>query len=158
MLHLRATFGLAPQNLWPRAERPGNFWQDLPNTPFVMQNLKLQRGFTLLELLVVMAIVSVLAAIAVPRYAAYRQRAFDMRSLNDLRNLATAEEVYFLENEKYLSCSDAACLALPGIAAFSKGVTINATGDDQKFNASATHPQGSGKTYNWDSDLGGLQE
>ena len=114
------------------------------------------QGFTLIELLVVMTIVAILSAIAVPQYQAYRARGFDIRALNDLRNVAVAEEAYFLDTEKYISCSDAACTALPGIAQLSKGVTLQIAGGATSFTGSATHSQGTGKTYQWDSDSGGL--
>ncbi|MBF0542687.1 MAG: prepilin-type N-terminal cleavage/methylation domain-containing protein, partial [Nitrospirae bacterium] len=49
----------------------------------ISRNIK---GFSLIELLVVMTIVSILATIAVPQLSIYKQRAFDAVSLTDLRN------------------------------------------------------------------------
>ena len=60
-----------------------------------------EKGFTLIELLVVIAIIGILAAIAIPQFTEYRKRGFDARSKSDLRNLATAEEAYFVDYESY---------------------------------------------------------
>lgn len=123
-----------------------------------MRTFRHQSGFTLLELLTVIAIISILAAISVPQYSAYKRRGFDARAISDLRNAATAEEAYFLDNEKYLSCSDAGCAKLPGLAAVSRGVKIQIAARDSAFSGTASHSQGSGRTFHWDSERGGLQD
>lgn len=115
-----------------------------------------QQGFTLIELLVVMGIISTLIAIALPRYASYRASAFDSRAEMDLRSVALAEEAYFLENDRYLACSDAGCASLPGIKRLSAGVTLSITTTDTGFRGTASHPKGSGRVFEWDSEDGGL--
>ena len=62
---------------------------------------KRERGFSLFELLVVIAIIGVLAAAAIPRFADFRAAAYDSRSEQDLRNLASAQELYRAANETY---------------------------------------------------------
>ena len=116
----------------------------------------MDHGFTLLELLVVLTIVSVLTAISVPQYNSYKQRAFDTRALSDLHNAAIAEEAYFMDNEEYLACSNAACTSLPGFAALSAGVELSITADNEGFQAQASHPKGTGKIFLWDSREGGF--
>jgi type IV pilus assembly protein PilA len=113
-------------------------------------------GFTLIELLVVIAIIGILSATAIPQYADYKKRAFDSRAKSDLTNVAIAQEAYFIDAEKYLSCSTTTCSNLPGISKISKGVTIGITASNTYFNGTATHDKGSGKTFQWNSEQGGL--
>lgn len=120
--------------------------------------MKNQKGFTLIELLVVVAIIGILAAIAIPQFAEYRQRGFDARAKSDLRNVATAEEAYFVDAEVYKSCNQTNCRTLlPGIAALSDGVSLSMTGTTSGFTGTSRHVSGgSGVTFNWNSSNGGL--
>lgn len=115
-----------------------------------------QLGFTLIELLVVMSIVTALTLIALPQYRAYKQRAFDFRALSDLRTVALAEEGYFMDSERYLSCSNASCASLPGVSRLSDGVDLSIAAADESFSGTAKHHQGTGKQFVWDTTKGGL--
>ncbi len=59
---------------------------------------KNQKGFTLIELMIVIAIIGILAAIAIPQFSAYRTRAYNSAALSDLRNCRTAMEAYYADN------------------------------------------------------------
>lgn len=61
------------------------------------------RGFTLIELLIVVVIIGILAAIAIPKFEATKAKAHLAKMKSDLRNLATAQEAYFNENNTYYS-------------------------------------------------------
>jgi prepilin-type N-terminal cleavage/methylation domain-containing protein len=120
-----------------------------------------EQGFTLIELLVVIAIIGILAAIAIPQFAEYRKRGFDARAKSDLRNVATAEEAYFVDYERYIDCTDAAdCQSkLPGISQLSQGVELAmevTSATATFFTGTAGHPKGT-LTFDWDSNQGGLQ-
>ena len=115
-----------------------------------------EKGFTLIELLVVIAIIGILAAIAIPQFAEYRERGFDARARSDLRNVATAEEAYFVDNEVYFDCADATCTTLPGISALSDGTSLAITSADTAFTGTSTNTRGSGAQYTWDSAQGGF--
>jgi len=59
------------------------------------------KGFTLIELLVVVAIIAVLAAISVVALNNARARARDAKRLADIKQIQTALELYFLDNDTY---------------------------------------------------------
>ena len=62
---------------------------------------KSQKGFTLIELMIVIAIIGILAAIAIPQFSAYRVKAYNSAALSDLRNCRTSMEAYFADNQAY---------------------------------------------------------
>ncbi len=63
-----------------------------------MQNRK---GFTLIELLIVVVIIGILAAIAIPKFANTKEKAVLASMKSDLRNLVTAQEAFFSDNQTY---------------------------------------------------------
>ena len=60
-----------------------------------------RRGFTLIELLIVVVIIGILAAIAIPKFATTKQKAYTATMKTDLRNLVTAQEGYFSDNQAF---------------------------------------------------------
>lgn len=66
-----------------------------------LQKKKNQKGFTLIELMIVVAIIGILAAIAIPQFAQYRENAFNSAAEADLRNAKTDLEAQYTENLAY---------------------------------------------------------
>lgn len=109
-------------------------------------------GFTLIELLVVIAIIGILSAIAIPQYSEYRINAFNAMAQSDLRNVVSAEEAYYSDNEIYQACSNDCDTILPGFK-FSDGVDLNVDASGDSFSATSTHVNGD-RTYEFDTTLG----
>lgn len=70
---------------------------------------KAQRGFTLIELMVVVAIVGILASIAMPSYSDYVKRGRAAEATSTLANLRVQIEQYYQDNRTYVgfNCSPA---------------------------------------------------
>ena len=59
------------------------------------------KGFTLIELMIVIAIIGILAAIAIPQFAAYRTKSYNAAGQADLRNVKTNLEAYYADYQVY---------------------------------------------------------
>lgn len=63
--------------------------------------LRNRKGFTLIELLIVVVIIGILAAIAIPKFAATKDKAKLASVKSDLKQLMTAQEAYFSDFNTY---------------------------------------------------------
>lgn len=118
----------------------------------LMVRKKSETGFSMIELLTAMAIVSVLTALAFPRFSDYKYRAFNARSLSDLRETIRAQETHYTESERYVSCLDAGCSTVLPDFTLSDGTRIEVItrDDDQEFSAIVSNGNGD-ETYSYDS-------
>lgn len=66
--------------------------------------MKRVAAFTLIELLIVVAIIAILAAIAVPNFLEAQVRSKVSRAKSDMRSIATALEAYRVDNNRYCPC------------------------------------------------------
>ncbi len=102
-----------------------------------------ERGFTLIELMIVIAIIGILAAIAIPQFSAYRKRSYNSSAQSDVRNIATAQEAYYVDNSTYANAS------LTGATygyMQSGNVAFGNTGSSDNYTITAYHSSGD-KTY-----------
>ncbi len=98
-----------------------------------------QSGFTLAELLVVVLIIGILTAIAVPSFISQKNKAQDVQAKTDARTAATTIESYYIEKDTY----DADVANLQEIEQSLRNSTLTSvTGDDERFTVTATSKTG----------------
>jgi prepilin-type N-terminal cleavage/methylation domain-containing protein len=97
--------------------------------------LKGRRGFTLIELLIVVVIIGILASFAIPNFRNTKGKARAAGLKSDLRNLATAQEAYFYDNNIYTTNLTALNVSLSPGTTVTWG-TVSAGG----WGAALTHP------------------
>jgi type IV pilus assembly protein PilA len=131
-----------------------------------------ESGFSLIELLVVMIIIGILAAIAIPLFLSQKQNAYDTQAKADVHGAALAEESYFADFQTYIpettSTTPPAALATEGFKMSNKTVDVTvftyAPGATTGGSTSLSQPggycvqltSGSGKIFYSASFLGGI--
>ncbi len=95
------------------------------------------RGFTLIELMIVVVVVAILAAVAVPAYTEYIQRGKLVEATSSLSEMRVRMEQYFQDNRTYVgACVAGTAAPLPAGRYFTyacsnlstTGFTVTATG------------------------------
>jgi type IV pilus assembly protein PilA len=111
-------------------------------------------GFSLIELLVTIAIIAVLAAIALPQFMAYRSHAVDAQMKEDLKSAALAMESYFSDKKIY-PATVAEIVATGFNQTDGVALTIDLT-TPSSYTLTAAKPSGSQASFSYDSTTGSI--
>jgi len=109
-----------------------------------------KKGFTLIELLVVIAIIALLSTLAVVALSSARQKSRDAKRLADIKQVQTALELYFTDQNGYpagtalvLGSADAICLGAGGFS------TVGACTEPIYMGKVPTNPTPGGVAYTY---------
>jgi type IV pilus assembly protein PilA len=114
----------------------------------IIMNTKSKKGFTLVEIMIVVVIIGLLAAMAIPAFQKVRTTAQEKTILNNLRQLASGAEQYFLEE----GVTTVASATLVADGSYVKSFSPVASGGDSYTDTittaldalTASHPSGTG--------------
>ena len=86
-----------------------------------------EEGFTLIELMVVVLIIAILLAIAIPTFLGARSRAQDRAAQSNLRNALTAEKTYYTDAQAYSATTTDITAIEPNLVfgAATTGIALN---------------------------------
>lgn len=99
-----------------------------------MRRLRKIKGFTLIELMIVVAIIGILAAIAIPNFIGMQKRAKTSEVKSSLGEMRTLEEAYRAENETYVG--------VPPMAQIPAGLHTDNDADADNMAEIGFHPKG----------------
>ena len=86
--------------------------------PQTLRSPKRGRGFTLIEVLIAIAVVGILTAIALPQYTLYVQRSRVVEAHSMLNDIRTRQEQFFQDTRRYDDGAGACGVGMPGVGSF----------------------------------------
>lgn len=122
-------------------------------TSSLQTKVKNESGFTLIEILVVILIIGILAAVAIPVFLNQRKLANDAAAVSDATNLSKAIETYFVNNPTEKTINLASLPKIRDLAKQTKGVGAVITGTPDDYCIQTWHQNG--KQYRNDNQWAG---
>lgn len=131
-----------------------------------MRNLKqMQKGFTLVEIMIVVAIIGILASIAIPSYTEYVKRGKAAEATSNLADIKSRMEQCFQDHKDYSHASCTALCAAPADSKYFDYSCAGSTAETYTLTAAAVAGQGidnfsftvdqdNAKTSNFDGNTG----
>ena len=107
--------------------------------------LTTNRAFTVIELMIVIAIIGILAAIAIPNFFAYRNKSFCSQSEADARGVASAIAEYFTVPSRNNTPAPADLNDGNGYTMSANNAIVSITGADPNVNITIVVSDGSGR-------------
>jgi Tfp pilus assembly protein PilE len=117
-----------------------------------------ENGTSLQEMCITLVIISSVSSSFIPHIKSFLGRAYDVQIQSDLRTVAMAQELHYIDHQSYIECVQEECTELPGVSRLSPGVLlrVDTPQERQSYKIIASHPKGSGAIFTWDSEKGGL--
>lgn len=99
-------------------------------------------GFTLVEVMIVVAILAILAAIAIPQLSVHRSKSYNTAAISDLKNAAIAQESYYVDNRQYTNNINS-LTSTPYNLSISRGVWVDiSSANNEAYLMTAYHSAG----------------
>lgn len=110
----------------------------MKHTFFFLQKFRKSTGFTLIEVMITVAIIGILAAVAIPAYTDYVTRSKIPEATSALASMRVRLEQFYQDNRNYGSDAANCGVAVPAAGNFTYACTEAATNNNQTYLITAT--------------------